>query len=560
MITDSIDVGKHSIPRLDDLCSSTTAFPGTKALALHWLQQCCSSHETCNDDSDRAGWNPTRLLDVGVAPDDTIKLTDTTSSTEAWTYVTLSHRWGQIDMPVLTRNTESQFKQGIQVQSLPRTYQHAITVVREMRYRYLWIDSLCIRQDQDDLSDWLQEASLMHKVYGHGHFNISATGAVDGSEGLFRQRDHTAKGFEKVFLQVEGLNGGPTPCIAFNSSFWGDNVEMAPLNLRGWVLQERILSKRVLHFGKTQLLWECRKLMAAETFPDGLLYDRSWPMGIKCLEAELRDTHTERDSDFDPNYLAHRLWTEIASTYSRCSLTKSEDKVLAITGLAKHMKGLAKDMYVAGMWRKNLASELAWRVRVDKSMKISRSDTYVAPTWSWLSCDMQVSFSPASEKGKRLNIKGVDFEFATEDPFGQLLGGRLYLEGILRRIRIHRDPDLERVSTSAWSLSLPDYLSLSSPGDYEDVVYLDIFPENFEAENDDDRLFCMELIDDIEWWAELDLLLLKCEDKAQGTFSRVGLSIAHDHRKKLLADRKRVPDFPCVSWDAKKRLHTICVI
>lgn len=561
VIADLLALGK-TLPPLGDLSSASTAFPDTKAMAYQWLQQCSSNHRACNEDSSRGSWNPTRLIDVGSAPNENLKLINTSSCTQALTYVTLSHRWGQVDVPMLQKDSESRLERSIAIHDLPSTFQQAITVVRDLQHRYLWIDSLCIRQDRDDLSDWLHEAALMHKIYGHGHFNISATGALDGSEGLFRQRDHTAKGFEKVFLQVEGLNGGPTPCIAFHSSFWADNITMAPLNLRGWVLQERILSKRVLHFGRTQLLWECKELEAAETFPNGTSYDGSQPVGIKCLEPGIAgplNTNTT-EAERDPKFWPYDLWTGIATTYSKCSLTNPEDKLLAIMGLAKHVNGLIKDTYVAGMWRTYLASELAWRIHTSRRTRPSQSETYTAPTWSWLSQDGAVSCNSASDKGIRVAIKAVELDYATNDPCGPLRGGRLYLEGILRRLRVHRKPGWDSLGTGAWTLTLPDFPPLSDNGSFEDLVRLDIVPENFDAENEDDSLFCMELVDDVEWWATLDVLLLKCEDRAKGIFSRVGLSSIHDARKKLLADRKRYPELPCVSWDAKQKLHTICVI
>lgn len=40
-----------------------------------------------------------------------------------------------------------------------------------------------------------------------------------------------------------------------------------PLLRRGWVLQERVLSPRTLHFTSTQMFWECNQKIACETFP-----------------------------------------------------------------------------------------------------------------------------------------------------------------------------------------------------------------------------------------------------------------------------------------------------
>lgn len=547
------------MPRLIELRS--VRLSEHKAQILQWLQQCCENHRSCNDDHNRADWNPTRRLDVGIASDQKVKLVDTASSRNPLTYVTLSHRWGQTDIPRLTKATEAQFKTAIRISELILTFQHAILVVRMLGYRYLWIDSLCIKQEHDNEdSEWLHEASLMHKVYRHGHFNISATGAVHGSEGLFAQRDHTARAFESVNVKADGLFGRVTPCIAVSRSFWWNNVNGAPLNERGWVLQERLLSRRVLHFGKTQLLWECRELEAAESFPGGLWSNVPPEPSFKCLDPELssRIKQSRNRDNRDRKFWAYDLWSGIANSYSKCQLTKQEDKLVAITGLAKHFKSLTQDSYVAGMWRRFLASELTWFCGPTCETRLHQPEKYTAPTWSWLSRNSDVYYSSASDTGTRVFVKEVSLDYATKDEFGPLIGGRIYLEGVLRRVKIHRDPRMGPFSEYAWSLRLPDVSAFAEVGIVGDRLFLDVLPENFETEHENDLLFCMEVF--VEDRCH-EALLLRCEDRSNGVFSRVGIFTMFGFKeKKLQTNRTKLRELPCVSWDAEKKLHTICVI
>ncbi|ENH73389.1 hypothetical protein FOC1_g10008875, partial [Fusarium oxysporum f. sp. cubense race 1] len=72
------------------------------------------------------------------------------------------------------------------VHSLPKTFQDTVTATRNLGYRYLWIDSLCIAQD--DQEDWAREAALMYKGYTYAECNLAAAASRDSSGGLFFKR------------------------------------------------------------------------------------------------------------------------------------------------------------------------------------------------------------------------------------------------------------------------------------------------------------------------------------------------------------------------------------
>jgi hypothetical protein len=131
---------------------------------------------------------------------------------------------------------------------LSKTFTDAMKITKYSGLRYIWINSLCIIQDSKE--DWQREASLISKVYTNSACNISATGASDGSIGLFFDRNPLAiQPFRARFLgnQVKGS------FYLVNPSLWANEVDYSPLNRRAWVVQERLLSPCNLHFGSTQV-------------------------------------------------------------------------------------------------------------------------------------------------------------------------------------------------------------------------------------------------------------------------------------------------------------------
>lgn len=68
---------------------------------------------------------------------------------------------------------------------------------------------------------------------------------------------------------------------------WQTEMTNAPLNQRDWVLQERILPPRALHYGQYQLLWEYRELDACEKYPAGL------PKSLRNTFTEVKITDPE---------------------------------------------------------------------------------------------------------------------------------------------------------------------------------------------------------------------------------------------------------------------------
>ncbi|KAI0887183.1 heterokaryon incompatibility protein-domain-containing protein [Annulohypoxylon maeteangense] len=183
-------------------------------------------------------------------------------------YWTLSHRWGDPGrIKKLCKETENELRSGIPLSRLSPTFRDAAILVRNQGYRYLWIDSLCIYQDSH--SDWQREAGSMANIYRHSFCNISAISpSFDPSldRGLFHDRMDDVKSLYPFIIKMDlGPSWENGPWVAWNASIWADEIESAPLHTRGWVVQERFLTNRIIHFTRNQIYWECLQCANCET-------------------------------------------------------------------------------------------------------------------------------------------------------------------------------------------------------------------------------------------------------------------------------------------------------
>jgi hypothetical protein len=150
-------------------------------LVAQWLEECLKDHQKCC--KDRKSKLPTRVLAIGSYQQDPF-LWDGAGNGSG-PYVALSHCWGDDEHPPLTttKGTFEARKRGISLAELPQTFRDAILLTRKLGFDYLWIDSLCIIQD--DESDWIIQSAQMAGVYQGAILTISADGAQNSHEGLF---------------------------------------------------------------------------------------------------------------------------------------------------------------------------------------------------------------------------------------------------------------------------------------------------------------------------------------------------------------------------------------
>ncbi|KAJ4986068.1 het domain-containing protein [Stagonosporopsis vannaccii] len=389
---------------------------------------------------------PTRVVDVG--PDnDSVKLVESRGLQDE--YICLSHCWGLEQIITTTKATIDDRKHGISWSLLSKTFQDAISMTRTLGFRYIWIDSLCIVQDDGD--DWKRESAQMASVYSNGYLTLAGTRSANGNGGLF---------FKTHDVPVTGVTPlGEKYRVFFRQhidhqieSEKQSTVDLHPLLTRAWVYQERMLSTRILHFGRFELFFECKGSITCEC---GFIeyYDSQLDTEIPLIKIEYADALSQlevfRSGDMDPDvlYFAARIWRTMITSYTALSLTMPSDRLPALGGLARQMAGPRRSNYLAGLWEDCLIDDLLWLGYPEQIPAPSETRPYprTAPTWSWASVGTFVdytdtvlgsSFDEGSEHAREpyehlATIESCTVTSAAIDEFGAIAEGLLILTGLL---------------------------------------------------------------------------------------------------------------------------------
>ena len=411
-------------------------------------------------------------------------------------YVAFSHSWGTSPRLTATSETLEDLQEGIATSFLPKTFRDAITITKKLGIRYLWIDCLCIIQD--DRKDWERESATMGEVYKNSYLTISASDAHDSSSGFLQLRKSesyvspatTSLGYDTPRIISEGdacsisyfarsIQSGDIERIAslqffqewmpgsqshspqrteigrFGKDF--DPIAASHLSTRGWTLQERLLSPRTIHYTADQLYYECENGIRSE---DGYVFETPW-FSFDRIVAKQRIPHYQHgrqtqsisfavgEQSKQPAIRDQGGWLSLVKDYSRRKLTKHQDKLTALAGLARLAAKATGDDYYAGIWGDHIYEDLSWRVQhqeesviavmVGDSMRskrvpgstvaeVSRPASYRAPSWSWASLDGPVEFELLSYSNLVARVRSCSVTPSSLDPFGQVSSGQLDIE------------------------------------------------------------------------------------------------------------------------------------
>lgn len=167
---------------------------GSLAFVKGKLDDCRGNHQCGGTPNPEL---PRRLLDLESSTTDpeSIRLVVTEevleNSAQKIDYAVLSYCWGTTSAFTTTPATLSSRLDGFSIAEMPRTLRDTVEVARNMGYRYLWIDALCILQGSRDdavaVADWLSEAARMHWIYGNASLCVVAAGASNSDQGLMHK-------------------------------------------------------------------------------------------------------------------------------------------------------------------------------------------------------------------------------------------------------------------------------------------------------------------------------------------------------------------------------------
>lgn len=417
------------------------------------IARCLSDHSRCSTTTGdiNSDYLPTRLIavlnDEGFAVDPFLVETASISRTACHDtrYISLSHCWGSSRPMTTTRDNYKDHLSSIPWDFLPRTFQDAILVARALGVRFIWIDSLCITQD--DGEDWAREASMMAGIYENAWLTIAATAAVDGRQGLFTDRI----GDEKAQIAHCGSPVLLRPVVDHSEfiAYTEKPSRSLPLLWRGWGLQEQILSTRVLHFTPEELLWECRSEMSCECSPEAS-GDSLREIGQSLGAA--RSVWGRHPVETGANM---RDWYKLVEVYMKRDLTYDSDRLPALSGIANAFQRtlVGPGRYLAGLWESDLIRGLLWRVDRprprDPSYKTALSSP---PSWSWASVGQCSIYWPVgTPKGIHVaEVIDASCTRSTVDDKGMVSGGELTLRGKLIPLKIQYVVGKELEAAEPW--------------------------------------------------------------------------------------------------------------
>lgn len=316
---------------------------------------------------------PTRVLDVGPFDGSLDPSLCVFEKPTFGFWVALSHCWGTIPLLRTTTKTIGEHIKGISITSLPPSFRDAVIITRRLGIRYLWIDSLCIIQD--DSEDWKIESAQMSRIYGKSFITIIAAGASNSHGGCFIRR--------YIELPPVCLQPRDSPGAFYATQYIPDSGanlprsfnKREPIDRRGWCLQESLLPKRTLYYGTKMMTWRC----SSGCFPEqGSSYGyASEPLTLY--------------HQLDRHLYGYSRWEYIVQEYTERSLTYQKDKLIALAGIAEELSRVWKDTYLAGLWKRDLIRQLLWDLHWSKDRIFTRAGDGLAPSWS-CKCPMSSNF------------------------------------------------------------------------------------------------------------------------------------------------------------------------
>ncbi len=435
---------------------------------------------------------------------------------------------------------------GLPLTEFSQTFRDAIIVCRRLDIPYLWIDSICIIQDDTD--DWMREASNMATVYKNSIVVIAAARNTDSQQSFLRPHSELLVGCELN----ESLGG---VFIRPETKGWRREVNLSVYNTRAWCYQEQQLSSRILYFCEDELIWYCKHGWQREALSGNVFTGFEYNIHLFERWKEKPDVQVPVEAT---------AWYDIITPYTMKKMTFPEDKLPALSGIAEAVQDATGSAYLAGLWRDSLVPGLLWsRLYTSKigNRFFTRSTVDPAPSWSWASYDGVIKYDSDLFKPK----KTAKWMYLDEDetsvptpqdlvtvvhayttlldenyPLARVTGGTLTLQGPCRDFTYGQFLQDSRKSTDS-ALITNEHHKVLFPTSVFDL-------DSASTWRDDDRLTCLlcRICPPHLWFAgeseqmyTVFGLVLRPVDKQPGVYQRAGCGSGRVH-----PDGREFKDWP----------------
>ncbi|KAK4225316.1 HET domain-containing protein [Podospora fimiseda] len=410
------------------LCLPSPSTP--LSLITSWLQTCLAQHTECQSQSSSAISIPTRLIDISSTIPRLI--TNPPSNAE---YIALSYCWGsphqKIPQLTTTTSTLSQRKSGIPLDIMPQTFQDLVHLTRHLGYKYIWIDALCIIQD--DPLDWETEAAKMFSVYRDAVLTVVAGKGGSCHSGFLERNEKSVGSMARIPFESSSntrVKGGYLLSDLIDKKVWDadepSHMRGAIWASRGWTLQEDVMSRRVVYLTGETGWWRCQRERKGEQEHQS---HYSGVKGIGWMKMFSGDDEEEKEK-------VYARWRVLIAEYSERKLSFEGDKYPAVSGLAKSFSGAlgGRDCYLGGIWKGDLIRQLLWECVHDSK----RPKEWRAPSWSWAAWDGSVDWRSSLVQGvvSLCSIEEARVVPLGEDAFGRLKDGWILMSASLRGVKL----------------------------------------------------------------------------------------------------------------------------
>lgn len=388
-----------------------------------WLKDCDRHHGCYRGHSPL----PTRVLDVGHTESDPVKLH--ISHGEISPYVALSHCWGSDELLRTTTKNIAAHQRQIIINHLPSNFWDAIAVTRSLKLRYLWIDAICIIQD--DPHDWELESKVMCNIYSDAFVVIGADKASQSGEGFLKDSEHLYRYDEGGLYTIARVQNEGFSVYAIKNTrhrnpcrlFIPETVKTSePLGSRAWTFQEQALARRMIHFASREVIWECDQTLRCEC--ERLAPDQSREL----------ISHNWSTAPLPERF---HTWSRFVDSVCRRDITYVSDRLPALSGLADRMGEDGRSgTYLAGLWSNDLPLALCWRT----VHPLHRVVPYAGPSFSWVSVydkrgfepyDLRYRYIQAEQTILHAEVLDVACRPSGANPFGAFSSGHIKLQAPL---------------------------------------------------------------------------------------------------------------------------------
>ncbi|KKP01075.1 hypothetical protein THAR02_06812 [Trichoderma harzianum] len=394
----------------------------------------------------KAFYHPTRLIHVtGKRESSLIRLvennTDADMAEEPQPYLALSYCWGgKPPSLTTTKSNYSHLKTSISYNALPKTYQDTVRIARALGVKYVWIDALCIVQD--DVEDWEKESQVMAEIFRNSLVTLIPLRTTSSDEGFLERNPSIKIPYHSTEWNISGsffLRHMPFSYQFAESALrgepsWSDRpllleIQASTWHTRGWTFQEDMFAMRKLYIGQLMMHWDSLKPVDIIRTEDNIINDKQ--DRIDKAESSIIHTSTPWRGDYD-----YQGWYNLMLEYSNKELTYQTDRLPAVSSYADLIASKSGDTYLAGLWEKNLHRGLLWKIHrrwrwTFRQLKgwLKHPPQYIAPSWSWARIRSSLTWDNTDYMKRECKVLEAKTKPHGGDRYGRVSGGRLLLRG-----------------------------------------------------------------------------------------------------------------------------------